>query len=99
MEAFKYDGGKLRMDLLWPRAVQAVVAVFTYGAAKYGERNWDQGMNYSRLYSATLRHLFAWWGGEDDDPESNLSHLSHAASNLLALIHYMQQGIGTDDRK
>ena len=39
-------------------------------------------------YSALLRHLFAWWGGEDRDPESGFSHLDHSAAMLAFLIEH-----------
>ena len=34
----KYDGGKVRWDLLLWEEVEDVARVLTFGAAKYGER-------------------------------------------------------------
>lgn len=84
----KFDKGKLRYSLLPNDAIQDIVRVLMKGADKYGDRNWEGGLDFSRLYDAIKRHLDAWWDHEDNDPEDNLSHLSHAACNLLFLIHY-----------
>jgi hypothetical protein len=92
--AKKDDDGKLRFDLLPHDALTGVVEVLTHGAAKYGDRNWEQGLPASRLFAALQRHLWAWWGGEDADPDSGLSHLEHVATNALMLAAMR----GEDDR-
>ena len=51
-----------------------------------------------RLIAAALRHVNAYNGGEDCDPESGVSHIAHAACNLLMLIESKNLGLGTDDR-
>lgn len=76
------------MDLLSPRAISNLAEVLTHGATKYGDRNWESGIKYSRVYAAVLRHLMAWQDGEDVDHESGLSHLSHAFCGLMFLVHY-----------
>lgn len=40
----------------------------------------------NRLLSACIRHLGAWQYGEKADPESRLSHLAHAATNLVMML-------------
>lgn len=96
--AWKLDTDKLAIDLVFPEAIEEIALVFTYGAKKYGRGNWDKGMHWGRLYAATMRHLLAWWRGEELDKESGLPHLSHAASNLCTLIYYSKRNKGTDDR-
>ena len=98
MEGIKFDQGKLRMDLLPPEIDNAIARILTDGADKYGERNWEHGMAWSRPYAALRRHLIAWWAGEDTDPESGHSHLWHVLTNAAFLVAYEQRGIGTDDR-
>ena len=44
------------------------------------------------------RHIFAWWGGQDKDPETGFSHLAHAGCCLIFLMEYQRNGYGTDDR-
>lgn len=94
----KFDAGKVRMDLLPPEGVLAVADILTIGAQKYAARNWEMGMDWSRPFGACLRHLFAWWGGENTDPDTGRSHLWHAACNIFFLITYEKRGIGKDDR-
>ena len=98
-EGVKHDDGKARYDLLPPDALDAITQVFTYGAAKYADRNWEGGMAWGRLFAAMMRHCWAFWRGEDVDPESGLPHLAHAGACVLMLLAYMQRGIGHDNRK
>jgi len=84
----KNDQGKLLWALLPHEATKEIVKVMTYGATKYEPYNWAKGMPYSRVYSALLRHLTAWWSGEDKDEETGLSHLAHAGCCLLFLLSY-----------
>ena len=94
----KHDGDKLRWDLLPYAALSDVAAVFNLGAEKYTAWNWMGGMPYSRVFNSAQRHLLAFWSGEDNDPESGEPHIAHAAANLLFLLTYAKQGIGSDDR-
>jgi len=97
-EGLRYDTGKLRWDLL-PPEIEEVVKVFTMGAVKYSDRNWELGMNYGRVIAAMFRHIFAWLKGETNDPESGLHHLAHAQWNILALLVYEKRGMTQfDDR-
>ena len=76
----------------------AIAKVLAFGADKYSERNWEKGMVWSRPFSALLRHITAWWGGEDKDEETGYSHLWHAGCCILFLIAFEIRGIGLDDR-
>lgn len=94
----KADEGKTRYDLLPPEGQEGVARVLTAGAIKYAPRNWEQGMDWSRPFSACMRHLWKWWSGEKNDPDTGLSHLAHAATNIFFLIAYEQRSVGADDR-
>ena len=96
-EGKKFDAGKRRHDLIPHEAINALADVLTYGADKYGPKNWEKGMAWGRLYAATQRHLIAFKAGEDMDAESGIHHLSHAMTNIAFLIAYAERGIGTDD--
>ena len=96
--ATKNDSGKDPWHLLPFDALLVVVQVLRHGAATYGDRNWETGLDYSRCFSAAMRHLTAWWAGEDNDPETGLSHLAHAACCLLFLLAYRTRGTGHDNR-
>ena len=103
----KFDQGKFQwhqwfgipfFDLIPIEGVRAVACILGIGAKKYAPRNWEQGMDWSRPFDATLRHLNAWWGGENTDPDTGKSHLWHAACNIFFLIAYEARGKGKDDR-
>lgn len=69
------------------------------GASKYGRHNYRvAGVRASVYYDATIRHLFAWWEGEDLDPDSGMSHITKAIASLTVLRDAMIQGMSTDDR-
>ena len=97
-EGVKFDTGKVRMELLPPELLTAVATILTFGAEKYDDRNWEKGLNWSRVYGALLRHLNAWWGGESYDKETGHSHLWHAGCCIAFLITYEMREIGQDDR-
>lgn len=98
LEGDKFDDGKPRWDLLPALAAEEIVEVLTFGAAKYGEHNFRQGLAYGRLFAACQRHLWAWLRGEEVDPESGLPHLAHAATNLLMIRDLQHYAGGEDDR-
>lgn len=96
----KTDKGKPTYELLPIDLLAETNKVLQHGAKKYGVNNWKkkEGFKYSRCYNALLRHMIAWWFGEDKDKETGLSHLSHAMCNLLFLIYHSQQNKDGDDR-
>lgn len=81
-----------------PAALGVVAEVAGYGTEKYDRYNFLKGYDWSLSYDALQRHLLAFWGGQDNDPESGLPHLGHAAWHCLALIAFTQRHVGTDDR-
>ena len=97
-EGQKFDSDKLRYELLPPELLEEVARVLTFGAHKYSARNWELGMAWSRPFAALMRHMWAWWRGEDKDPETGYSHLSHAACCIAFLVSYEARNVGTDDR-
>ena len=69
------------------------------GARKYGRHNYRvAGVRGSVYYDASLRHLMAWWEGEDIDPDSSLSHITKAIAGLCVLRDSMLKGNWVDDR-
>lgn len=79
-------------------AAECLAAVYTHGAKKYGDRNWERGMAWSRPYAAWHRHFAACVLGEDLDPDSGMPHPWHELWNVVCLYVYMMRGVGTDDR-
>lgn len=97
-EGRKDDTGKLPWHLLPPDAVGEILKVLEFGATKYGDRNWEAGMAWSRPFSALMRHMWAWHNSEEADKETGLSHLAHAGCCILFLLAYELREVGTDDR-
>jgi hypothetical protein len=97
-EGVKHDHDKVGMHLLPPELLEGVASALDFGADKYASRNWELGMAWHRPFASLMRHMWAWWRGEDADPESGLPHLWHAGCCIAFLIAYEQRKIGTDDR-
>lgn len=69
------------------------------GARKYGRSNYRiAGCRSSVYYDAAMRHLMAWWEGQDIDPDSGLSHVSKAIASLAVLRDCQINGNAVDDR-
>jgi hypothetical protein len=81
-----------------PIAFNEIGKVLTFGSKKYGDHNWRKGFKWSRLLGAALRHLMAFLGGEDKDPESGLSHLAHAGCCVVFLLEHEVKHKALDDR-
>lgn len=73
-----------------------------------GDRNWEKGMKWGRVFGALQRHLWAWWQGKGPttksflfgelDSETGMSHLWHAGACVVFLISYEERKVGEDDR-
>lgn len=94
----KLDNEKPPMDLLPSEALEQIAKVLGFGALKYERNNWRKGIEYGRLHAAALRHLTAWNNGEDTDPDSGLSHVAHAACNLMFLLEFIKYRPDLDNR-
>lgn len=89
----KFDGAgndkneeKVQWHLLPWEQVEEIVRVLMFGLRKYSFDNWKHVRPRIRYYDALQRHLKSWLDGELMDPETNLSHLSHAGCCLLFLM-------------
>jgi len=70
-----------------PLPLLAVGQAMTVGMQKYGHYNWrNDPVTASVYYDAAMRHLLAWWDGQDLDTETGCQHLALAAANLLILM-------------
>lgn len=90
---------KAPMSALPANVVAEIGVAMLEGASKYGRHNFREvGVRASVYYDATIRHMFAWWEGEDIDPDSRLSHITKAISSLVVLRDSMIRGNWEDDR-
>ena len=84
----RFNVGKPRVDLIpWDVMIEQG-KLLDIGAQKYGDRNWEQGMKYSDMYASMMRHLIAWWHGEQTDPEGGFHHLDAVIFGANGLRHY-----------
>lgn len=85
MAGVKHDHMKRDFTLLPWAAVEEVVKVLEFGAAKYARDNWRK-VDKPRYVKAAFRHLIAYARGEVNDSESGLPHLAHLACCVLFLL-------------
>ena len=86
--------GKSRMSLVPHKALNDVMQRYLAGAEAYGENNWKLGMKNSVLYDSTMRHLMAFWTGDESE-----DHLGAALWNIMGLIDNIDKRPGMDDRE
>lgn len=94
----KDDTGKLRYDLIPPNPLAELARVYTIGANKYDDRNWEKGIKWGRIFGAMMRHAWAYWRGERDDPKDGQHHLASVAWCAFALMEYEKTHPEMDDR-
>lgn len=69
------------------------------GDWKYGAYNWRAKPVVARIYiDAALRHIHAWFDGEECAEDSGVHHLGHARACLAILLDAMETGNLIDDR-
>lgn len=79
-------------------SLQEIGKVFKFGAEKYDDYNYRKGYRWSLSFDALQRHLWAWWDGEEVDPESGYNHMAHVAWHAIVMLYYTLTGRGKDDR-
>lgn len=95
--------GKLRMSVVPIEVMKDLALAMGEGADKYGVLNFRHSTDIraSTYYDATMRHLLAYWQGEDIDPDSptNRCHLVKAMASLCVLVDAALRNENfTDDR-
>jgi hypothetical protein len=82
-----------------PRALAHVALAFADGGMKYGPYNWHkEKITASVYYGAALRHLNAWWEGEEVASDGVAHHLAHACACLLMILDTMHTEWLQDNR-
>ena len=92
------NSGKLKWSLVSWKALEPMIEVLMFGAEKYAPWNWTKGLKYTEISESLQRHLNSFMEGEDDDPESKLSHLGHILCNSLFLSYMHIYRKDMDDR-
>lgn len=94
----RYNTGKLKWSLVSWKALGPMVRVLMFGAEKYDDHNWKKGLNWTEILESMQRHMNAFIDGEDDDPESKLSHVGHILCNAMFLSYMFLFRKDLDDR-
>jgi len=94
----RYNAGKADYSLIPMHLLEDTAKVFMFGEKKYARNNWMKGMKWTVPFACLMRHMFAWFRGEEVDSDSGLPHLAHALCNLLMLTHYSKFYPEGDDR-
>lgn len=90
---------KVPISCVPTQVIQEIGIGMMEGGLKYGRHNYRfAGCRASVYYDATMRHLMAWWEGQDVDPDSGLSHISKAIASLAVLRDCQISGNAIDDR-
>jgi hypothetical protein len=74
---------KPRPDLISPFAEERQGNWLRMGAERYAERNWENGIPFSRCMASLKRHVMKYQQGLQDE-----DHLAAIMFNAMALIHY-----------
>lgn len=98
MAGTKFDKEKPKIHLLTKDSIFDIADVLTWGAKKYGIYNFMEGIEYTRLIDAAMRHLLKFSNGEDLDPESGKNHVAHAGANIIMLLWMIHNKKEFDDR-
>lgn len=90
---------KAPYHLVPPVAIHHTAAAFADGAKKYGPYNWrEKRVSSSVYYGAALRHLTAWWDGEDLSQDAQVHHLGHVMACCAIILDGMGINMLNDDR-
>ena len=77
------SSGKGRYDLISPFAVMRLAKWYELGSKKYSDRNWENGIPFSRYIDSAKRHIDKYIMGMTDE-----DHLAAAAWNIFAIMHH-----------
>lgn len=82
-----------------PVALFEMGRAMTDGGAKYGAMNWrEHKVTGSVYYDAAMRHIMAWWDGEETAADSGVHHLGHAMACFAIMLDAQHGGTLNDDR-
>lgn len=90
---------KVPLHLVPPASIHGEAEALADGAEKYGPYNWREfDISASTYIAATLRHIHAWWDGENVAHDSLVHHIKHAKATLGIMLDAMTLGKLKDDR-
>lgn len=98
MAGKKNDGDKPAVQYIPTEAIFGMGKALGYGAKKYEDWNYTEGLAWTRLTAACIRHVYQFLDGIEQDDESGLSHIDHALASLAMLKFMIANHPDLDDR-
>ena len=108
MDTVTYPGGnpkaligmtKPPMSAVPPVALIHLGQAMKDGRIKYGPMNWrETEVSSSVYYDALMRHVLAWWDGQDFAEDSGCHHLAHAMACCAIILDAAASKSLKDDR-
>ena len=90
---------KPKMSHTPTESIRLLGQVHSMGAAKYGAFNWrEKTVSSTVYYDAAMRHLMAYFDGQDIDDESGLPHLAHVMACCSILLDASNGNTLNDNR-
>jgi hypothetical protein len=90
---------KPQLQLVPASAIIGMSTALQNGGEKYGYFNYRQTKIAASVYmGASLRHLYAYYDGEDAAADTGLLHLDHAMAGLAIWRDALASGQLVDDR-
>lgn len=93
---------KARMSLLEQEFLMEMAKVGDFGTQKYAEEDWrnNEAVTVKKRLDSLMRHIakFASSSEPDNDSDTNLSHLCHAAYNCMMIWWIEKNKKERDDR-
>ena len=87
-----------RFDLIPASPLWELAEHYGMGAQKYADDNWRKGYDWKHSFAALMRHAWAFWRGEDNDPETGSKHIIAAAWHCFTLAEFMRTMRDKDHR-
>ena len=90
---------KPAMSPVPPAALLHLSRAMSDGRRKYGLMNWrEKRVSSSIYYDAAMRHLMAWFDGEEEAEDSGVHHLGHVMGCMAIILDAYETGNLNDDR-
>jgi hypothetical protein len=90
---------KVALNLVPPSSIIYQALAMEDGARKYGPYNWRTNKVILSIYvAAAMRHIMAYYDGEEVAKDSQKPHLAHALACLGIIVDAKETGNLVDDR-
>ena len=71
-----------RYELVSPVGLRRLAETYGEGALKYGDHNWEKGINIKNLLQHSIAHIYQYLDGDASE-----DHMGHAAWGLFTVMH------------